>query len=522
MVSVAAPDTLAAPGASAGPGGGRVLPGLILVLLSSAFRIPPFLNAAGLNSDAAAVGLQARHLLQGEWSWYQWGAGHQASLESVLAAGAFELFGPTPLVLMAVTFLGYLLLAILAYGILARRLHPWLAAAATLPLVFAPQAVNGIALYPPRQWCLTLFFLGAWLLDGAGAARRRLPRYALGAALPLLAVYLDLYALLLLPVAAAHALLAARDGPAEPREVYRRLAACAGGALAAGALVLLLRQAPGAASGAAGISLRRLPLNFRLLVDACLPWVLSAKVFVPGAELYPDLWNPFWWIQVVQSAGAALLLAGLALGGAALWLRRLPWEVRRLGAVGCLAAGVSLGGFLVSAVPVDMWGARYLAPMIWFAPLALAPAAHLLGRRWFPPALAPYLASAAVAGWLGYGPYVRGPWPVLSPRGAAVEEAALGEALRARGVRHAAAQYWLAYRLTFLWGEDPVVVPLDPREDRYPPYQDAFRRASTVAYLFHPSEPRARPEPVEALLRAQGIPHQRIEVAGFTAILARR
>ena len=27
------------------------------------------------------------------------------------------------------------------------------------------------------------------------------------------------------------------------------------------------------------------------------------------------------------------------------------------------------------------------------------------------------------------------------------------------------AQYWLAYRLTFLFREDPMVVPLDPRED---------------------------------------------------------
>ena len=68
----------------------------------------------------------------------------------------------------------------------------------------------------------------------------------------------------------------------------------------------------------------------------------------------------------------------------------------------------------------------------------------------------------------------------------------LADALRAEGVRYAAAQYWLAYRLTFLFDEDPVVVPLAEADDRYRPYRDGFEAAPVVAYVFHPSEPRAQ------------------------------
>jgi hypothetical protein len=93
--------------------------------------------------------------------------------------------------------------------------------------------------------------------------------------------------------------------------------------------------------------------------------------------------------------------------------------------------------------------------------------------------------------------------------------------LRAEGVHHAKAQYWLAYRLTFLFAEDPVVVPLEPGEDRYRPYRDAVDAAPLVAYVFHPSEPRATPEPVEEQLRNAGTPYRRLEVDGFTVLIAR-
>jgi hypothetical protein len=127
-----------------------------------------------------------------------------------------------------------------------------------------------------------------------------------------------------------------------------------------------------------------------------------------------------------------------------------------------------------------------------------------------------------VGGWLAYGPYVQGPLPVRDARGVAEEEAALAIALRSHGVEYAAAQYWLSYRLGFLFEENPVVVPLDESADRYRPYRTAFEEAPVVAYIFHPSEPRAEPTPFEDRLREAGERYERIEVRGFTVLLHHR
>lgn len=95
----------------------------------------------------------------------------------------------------------------------------------------------------------------------------------------------------------------------------------------------------------------------------------------------------------------------------------------------------------------------------------------------------------------------------------------MGQALRERGVEEAAAQYWLSYRLSFLWHEQPVVVPLNPREDRYSPHRARFYAARTVAFVFHPSEPRAVPQQVLPALKASGGRVEVLRVAGFTVLV---
>ena len=228
------------------------------------------------------------------------------------------------------------------------------------------------------------------------------------------------------------------------------------------------------------------------------------------------------WLAPVQWAGALGFAAAAVWAVVAVAGRVGPVAVRRLGAVGVVGSAATLGGFLVSTMPADLLAARYLAPIVWLAPFTLAPAAHALGSRAFALAVAPFVLAVGLGGWIAFTPYVHGPLPVRDPRGVAQDEAALAAALRAEGVHHAAAQYWLAYRLTFLFDEDPVVVPLDPREDRYRPYRDGFDAAPVVAYVFHPSEPRATAAPVEEQLRAQGIACRRLEVDGFTVLVVRR
>lgn len=517
------------------------------LVLSVLFRVPALLNAGSVHSDAAVVGLQARHLLHGEWSWFLWGAGYQASFDSLIAALLFAVFGATPLALMLGPLLGHLILVACAFEVLARKLGPRLAGLCTLAVVFTPQSINAVSTLPPRQWCITAIFAGIWLMErGNDPESRWRPRWlwsAVGAFLALSALYLDLYALTFLvglawlaltsvlePVFAVGPAGLSSIGPldsgrapyARGERVAARLVPIAVGALLGLGVFFLSRTSPVSTSAPAGMSFEHLGHNAALLWDQCLPFIASYGVYVPGARLYPDLWTPPLPFHLVQIAGAVVLGVFILFAAVAPFVPRIPWGVRRLGVFGALTTASALGGFLLSGMPSDMWAARYLAPIVWTAPFAFAPGAwwlstHGIRRAVWPIAL--YVFVAAVGGWTSYGPWVDGVLPRVTDRGAAREEQDVAELLRSRGVHEAAAQYWLAYRLTFLFGEDPVVVPLSGWEDRYRPYRERFDRAPVVAYIFHPSEPRAQPGQLEAQLRAMGARYERLRVHGFTVIL---
>lgn len=511
----------------------RPSPAAVVVLGASLlFRIPLLINANAINSDGAVVALQAQHMLRGEWSPFLWVPSHQpsyqSSLDAMLMAAGFALFGVRPWVAMAVPLAEHLLLTWLAFDLLRRRLDPWRAAVACVPLVFAPIAITLIIQYGARQAFITLVFAAIWCLDGASSAKRPLLRLGLGSALATLSLYLDLYGLQLLPALALLALLCAFDRAPERRQVAARLAASAGGAVAGLIPVLLVWRLgnTGAADGSgsvARLALDRISRNASLLWEQCLPFLLGYKVWTPGHQLYADLWTPPVPFRLIQILGALAFGVAMLSG---LWLvrrRGLPWEVRRLGPFGVAAAAVSTAAFLVSVMPSDQWSARYLAPMVWMAPFAVAPLLAVL-RSWRRAALAlaPYAISAAVAGWLEYGLGVRGPLPVREPRAILDGERKVQALLRERGVHHGVAHYWLAYRLTFLMDEDPIVIPFSPGDDRYTPYRQEVDRAGTVAYIFHPSEPRATPEPAENQLRAIGARYERFTVDGFTVFIHHR
>jgi hypothetical protein len=500
----------------------RWLPPVALLLLSVAFRVPALMNAAGTNSDAAIVGLQAMHILRGEWSWFLWGTGYQGSVDPLLTALAFAVTGPSPLVLMCVPLALHLVLVWLVWDILRRHLHWGSALVATMPVVLTPWAVNSVVLYLPRQACITLLFLGLWLLEGINRSPRPRLRLGLGVSLGVLSLYLDLFALQIMVAFGLFALLCSLDLRMARPALARRLAIIGAAAVTSGLVVLLLRQAPHREEPTLSLTLAKVGENWQLLTTECLPYLLGAKVYARIEHLGPQLWHAPWFVRVVQWSGAVIFGAGLAFALLAIKLRRLPWDVRRLGLLGGVAALSSLGAFVVSMSPYDVWAVRYLAPMIWLAPFALAPAAALLRARWFAAALAPYLVAATIGGWLSYGPYVRGAMPVRFPRGVAQEEQQLAEALRSRQVKFAAADYWLAYRLSFLFHEDPIVVPLAPHQDRYPPYRKAFLTSRHTAFIFHPMEPGASEEQIRAALARIPGRIETLQVADYTVLLFER
>lgn len=498
---------------------------LALLGLALAFRFPAMLNAGAVDSDAAVVGLQAMHILRGEWSWTLWGAPYQAPVDSILAAMVFAVLGPTPLALRAVPVIGQLAFVWFVFRISRMTFTPRLAAWLTLPVVFTPMAVNYFIFGIQRQACITLFAASVWLLAGARHSRRPALRLALGSFAAVITLYVDLYAIQWIGPLVLFAILCTFEWPWRTRRWLARLGAVASGQLLGWPTFHWLRSFCDPADAQMSMSLdhEHVRHNLKLLWDQCLPWALSYKIFASRGNLYPDVVAVPAWFRLIQLVGAALI--GLLMASAAVlfWVRRIPWPVRRLGilAIGTIVA--SLAGFLVSGMPVDMWATRYLAPVILMMPFALAPAAHGLGGRRFAVLSAPYLAAAAVGGWLSYGiACVDGGLPVRSARGTAREELEVGRSLRDRHVSYAAAQYWLSYRLTFLFRENPVVVPLNPREDRHRSYRLAFDSVKDVAYIFHPSEPRASPADEERWLKLSGAHYERYRVADFTVFVEHR
>jgi hypothetical protein len=92
------------------------------------------------------------------------------------------------------------------------------------------------------------------------------------------------------------------------------------------------------------------------------------------------------------------------------------------------------------------------------------------------------LASFAVSGWLGYEPLVKG--IKIIDAGLDVNEAQLLRELKRRHIAYAMADYWAAYRLTFMFKEQVVVVPMHESQDRYAPYRLAFGQADNFAYIY--------------------------------------
>jgi hypothetical protein len=501
----------------------RHAPLVILLAASVLFRLPALVNAAGTNSDAAIVGLQAMHILRGEWSWFLYGSGYQTSVDSAVAAAFFTVLGPTPLALMLSAFAGHLTATWLAFATLRRHLPPPSALLCVLPLVFAPAAVHTYALYPPRQAAITLVFASVWLLDRPST--RPALRFALGAATAALACFADPYALVFMPSVALLGALAAFDDRAPRALALSRLAVLSAGAALGALPYVALTHSVAATHGQSTFSAGVLAHNLRLLWDECLPWALSARAWYSpdGAEYVP--WEPGGVVRALQIAAAASFVTAIATGGI-LALRKGSgtWEARRLGAAGASVLPVTIGAFSFSLMVMDAYSMRYLASIVLFSPFALAPLVERLLAKRAALALAPYLVAAAVCGWLGYGRFVDG-WRVRTAPGRAEDERALFERLRERGVTRAMADYWVSYRLTFLSREEVFVVPTHAKEDRYLPYRDAFADATVVAYLFDPVRSREAPDSIDAHLRDAGVDFSRaehLEVGRYTALVAWR
>lgn len=497
----------------------RIAAVVALVAASVAFRLPPLVNAASTNSDAAIVGLQAMHILRGETSFFLFGSTYQTSVDSFWAALFFAVFGPTPRALMASALAGHVVVTLSAYAILARLVGRGRAFVLSLLLVVTPAAVHSYALYPPREASLAIAFLSFLALDRALAGRTWL--LPLGCALGSLACFADPYAFVLMPAAAVVVLaIALRSESTKGRS--RRLAVAIAGAVVGAVPLALLFLHTRSKQGELGVDSHRIVHNAHILVEAALPWLLGTGPYKPAHMMDYVPWLPPTALRPLLWVGAVSFVA-LSLAGPAVALARQDTkdDVRTWSLAANATAFVTLVGFLTSVMVMDHFAMRYLASLVLVAPFAIAPLAEWTTAPKTLLALLPYLATAAIGGWVSYGPDVRGVRIVREP-GASSDDYALGAALRARGVHAAMADYWVSYRLTFLYREDPIVVPSHESQDRYAPYRVTFDRSPEVAYIVDPLRSEESVDVVAARLEADNKAFERIDVGRMTALVTHR
>jgi hypothetical protein len=403
------------------------------------------------------------------------------------------------------------------FATVLRRVGPWLAFVVVLPLVFAPASVHTYALYPPRQLSITLAIAALWAIDGGGEEPPEKSRQwlALGGLLYGLGLSADPYPLVLAPIVFGYALIVNRDG------IVSRLFTFAGAFIVG--LLPLIRMRIGANTndGPLGLSFKVIPHNLGMLWHECLPWALSYRVYTAHDPSHYVAWDAPAPIQAIQLTGAFLVAAIVIAGLGAVRDRNLSWPVRRLGFIGAAGWLVTIAGFLVSVMVMDHFSMRYLATLTLLLPFASLPAARMT-RVWrFAGVLAPHLLSAAICGWLGYGPFVHGLMPV--PELPEIrDDYALLDSLRARGVKYAEADYWASYRLTFLYGEDVIVVPNNAKEDRYAPYRRAFEKAPIFAYVFDRGRSREDLAEAERQLVADNARVEKAEIGSLVVFVVTR
>jgi 4-amino-4-deoxy-L-arabinose transferase-like glycosyltransferase len=457
------------------------------------------LLAAGafpFNADEAIVGLMARHILRGQWPIFFYGQAYMGSLDAVLVALAFALFGEGVLAIRLVQVALYLG-TILTTGLLARRIFGSHQIAIGAALLVAIPSVNA-TLYTTVSlggYGEALLIGNLLLLISLGIVENPEPLwpYLLFGLLGGLGVWaFGLVLVYLLPAGALLVGVAWREGTAKAR-LARLLLLLTG--LLVGALPILLwaisKGGEAVVSELFGAAIAGVSSGS----GASLLWQRLVNLILFGSTVVTGL-RPPWDVRWL-----ALPLAPLALG---FWLAALAYAFlvlrrRNKGRTGrwllMAVVAVLLLGYLVTPFGVDPSG-RYFLPLI--VPMAILGAEMLfsaLQKRW----LAWFVLGVVLLFnlWGTMQCALRNPPGITTQFDAVarIDHAYDGELidfLEEHGERRGYTNYWVAYPLAFQSQEQLIFVPrlpyhLDmrytPRDDRYAPYDEAVASSERVAYI---------------------------------------
>ncbi|WP_338606082.1 glycosyltransferase family 39 protein [Desulfoferula mesophila] len=483
MALIPGPQAPPAPPGEDRPSGGlRVVWWLMGIVLLGALVRGLYLAWPYLDSDIAVVGLMARHALNGDFYALYWGNHYGGSLEPIIAAGVFAIFGSGPRALnftAVLISLSYLpLLYLLGKEIIGRRAGLAAALLAALgPYMLVAYSVVARGLHVEMLPLGALLLWLTVLLLKAGPAGPGQTAILLAWGLTAgVGVWTNPLFVYFLPPTLFLLLYSAPRLLIMPRFWLMGLAALLGAApliyhnwLTMGG-TLHYMEIPRPNSG--------IPANLYFLLRHGLPAVV-------GATWFKKSW-------LLPGLGPALALAaGLSLAWA-LWrwggdlVKRLGRKPETSGGevllltLGCVAyVFCAVGG-------ADSGSFRYLLALYILWPLVAALAWDCLRRRGGLWAGLGWAFLALVAGGSLWGTVAFSPFNHAGQRAVAnamgPEQKALTSALREMGIRYAYVNdYWMGMKGTFLADEEVILLPFD--HERHPPYKEALLRAPRFAVV---------------------------------------
>ncbi|GMV05727.1 MAG: hypothetical protein AMXMBFR53_20040 [Gemmatimonadota bacterium] len=455
-----------APGGAAaavGPGGREAWALAALAAVGVALHLWYALGADALDTDRALVLLMARDFAAGRPTLYFWQQNYMAALEPLVLAPLAWTGWATPVAAGVVGVALTALLALVSVGLAARLGAPRWVALLFWALPPAVVAHHHVALYGARL-AATLLALTAF----AWGLRRPSPRGWVGVGVLVGVAYFADH--LMLPWALGVMWVAVAAGG------LGRLAAGALPVVAADTVAAVLTPAAHLSGpNDPGSWLGNVPLLFgRTLPQlfGVLPGGGPGPLFEAPAPLVPEGWA---WVLFAVPGGVALGAMAVTL-----WRRRAGVFGGGEGDVAAqallVACAAALGLFAVVGGGGDRWPVRYLVPL-WPAVSVLAALAVGSWRAGLRP-----LALAAVLPAL-HTQVTDGTWPRGGDGAPARAEAeAVARAVAGTGAEAVWADYWDAYRLALLAGDDPPWLPMRIIERRPALLEEALG-AGPVAYL---------------------------------------
>jgi hypothetical protein len=485
----------------------------------------PFLITGKIpfDSDEAIQGLMARHVLNGELPAFFWGQPFKGVPEVYVSAALFSMFGSNVTALKAITLALFAIFVALQFVLLDRIASRWVAVAAALLLIVSPPTLVFWSLWAGAEYMLIMLLGTTLLLIAEGARSRGSVSKGLLLAIGFIIGFglwdHQLFVIYLIPLGVTLAVKGhwwTRREPRTPHIVVLVLAAIGGlyvvlGVIAfvSGGFTLQLGSIAISATApqkmiriAAGIFalatlvhlagtatwpqtrdvLRRYwPVAAGFLIGYAPALLYAIRVAAPQSPMRlinaqglirasPDIFGNIVPILAGYKIGTTerLALPALSAVPAAAALVAYVWSTRHLLTKAFFPLFVVFmpAFFLLSGAYIDTQSHRYLIP--WYAGLSVAWGAGslvLAGNR-------KTLATAIVASILAVHAWQQVLWyRKLQPD---TQSLATIDCLKRNGIRGGYAEYWTAYKLTFLARENIIVAPADGI-DRYPAYTEYVR-----------------------------------------------